>query len=67
LFEELPAGERRTVRDRSGVPVQLGPLGETAYIVHDYLQYQDSASTLEAKRADERLRKPFQRVRRNSA
>jgi hypothetical protein len=57
LFEELPAGERKTVRDRSGVPVQLGPLGETAYIVHDYLQYQDSASTLEAKRADERLRK----------
>jgi hypothetical protein len=53
----LPAGESKTVRDRAGNVVTLGPLSEETYVVHDYLDYQDSSLTLSQRRADERLRK----------
>jgi hypothetical protein len=44
LFEELPAGETRSMTDEDGNLVTVGPLPENAYIVHDYLDYNPSSA-----------------------
>jgi hypothetical protein len=56
LFELLPAGETRTVRIRD-VRVKYGPFDEDAYIVHDYLEFNEARQEAEERRAKETKRK----------
>lgn len=57
LFETLPAGETRDGTDRHNFTVTVGPLDEDAYIVHDFLEYNDSSAYLRARRASDAARK----------
>jgi hypothetical protein len=56
LFELLPAGETRATRVRE-VRVKYGPLDEDAYIVHDYLEFNEARQEAEERRAKEAKRK----------
>jgi hypothetical protein len=56
LFELLPAGETRTTRVRE-VRIKYGPLDEDAYIVHDYLEFNEAHQEAEERRAKEAKRK----------
>ena len=56
LFELLPAGETRTIRVRE-VRVKYGPLDEDAFIVHDYLEFNEARQEAEDRRAKEAKRK----------
>ena len=71
LFELLPAGERTTVkvtRVRKGAPVEVkvthGPLAEDAYIVHDYLEYNEARQEAEERRRSDAERKTRERGKR---
>jgi len=63
LFEHLPAGDTRTVeveartKHAGAHSVQLGPLPEDAYLVHDFLDYNPSSVEVEARRAADAQRK----------
>jgi hypothetical protein len=65
LYELLPAGESKRVRVRD-VTVRFGPLDEDAYIVHDYLEFNEARCEAEARRAREAKRKADARARRGS-
>jgi hypothetical protein len=64
LLEELPAGERKRVkvtRIKKGKPVEIavthGPVGEAAYIVHDYLEFNEARCEAEERRRSDAERK----------
>jgi hypothetical protein len=57
LFEALPAGETRAGTDRHGFTVTIGPVDEDTYIVHDFLEYNDSSAYLRDRRARDAARK----------
>jgi hypothetical protein len=63
LFDPLPAGQTRTLTDTKGFSVTVGPLGEDAYLVHDYLVYNDSSAYLSERRRKEAVRKAEQRAK----
>jgi len=65
LFDELPAGEVLTLDDGKGFAVQIGPLDEDAYVVHDFLDHNPSSAYLADKRRRDSERKS-QRRRRES-
>lgn len=72
LFEKLEAGARTTVkveRVRKGAPVEVrvayGPLAEDAYLVHDYLEFNEARQEAQERRRAEKERKT--RERRKSA
>jgi hypothetical protein len=56
LFERLPAGETRTLRIRD-MRVKYGPLDEDAFIVHDYLEFNEARQEAEERRSKEAKRK----------
>lgn len=57
LFESLPAGERRELRAQRGPEVVVGPFREDVHLVHDYLDYNDSAAYLADRRTADAERK----------
>ncbi|HET7305319.1 MAG TPA: hypothetical protein VFJ12_12320, partial [Segeticoccus sp.] len=57
LFEPLPAGETREATDTKGFKVTIGPLDEDSFIVHDFLDYNDSSAYLADRRARDAARK----------
>lgn len=57
LFEPLAAGEVRLLVDSKGNEITVGPLDEDSYIVHDYLEYNDSSLVLRARREKDAARK----------
>lgn len=56
LFELLPAGETKTIRIRD-IRVKYGPLDEDAYLIHDYLDYNEARQEAEERRTREAKRK----------
>jgi len=65
LFHRIPAGESLTVTDRDGntLALQSPYAGEEAWVVHDYLQYNDSSVQRETALAWDRKRKELERDR----
>jgi uncharacterized Zn finger protein (UPF0148 family) len=68
LLERLPAGEARAVtiverEPRHGVhrAVEVGPFEHETLLIHDFLEYNESAAEGEARREKERERKAEQR------
>lgn len=65
LFEHVPSGESRAVVDRDGNEIVLEDRlgGQEAWIVHDYLVYNDSSVQRSTTRAWDRKRKELERDR----
>ena len=57
LFDVLLAGEVRDLNTKRGPDVAVGPFDDDCYLVHDYLDYNDSAEYLEARRRADAERK----------
>jgi len=57
LFDLLPAGEIREVRDSDGNWITLGPFSEDRYVVHDFLDRHESSVQLRARRDADAARK----------
>jgi hypothetical protein len=61
LFHRLEAGETRVVVDKGDNEITLGPCGEVAFVVHDFLNFNPSSVQLDARRKDDRVRKASER------
>lgn len=57
LFDVLPAGEQRQACDQKGWEVVLGPFEHDRYIVHDFLDFNDSSAYLADRRRRDAERK----------
>lgn len=57
LFDVLPAGETVELPVKRGPAITVGPFDEDRYLVHDYLDHNDSSAYLQARRAADSERK----------
>lgn len=57
LFDLLTAGEIREIQPKRGEIVTVGPFAEDVYLVHDYLQHNDSSRYLGERRRRDSERK----------
>jgi hypothetical protein len=65
LYEELPARTTKRITVR-GLRITYGPLDEVAYIVHDYLEFNEAKCEAEERRRKEAERKAAARARKGS-
>ena len=68
MLEELPAGEKLTIkatRVKRGKQVEIkvthGPLDELAYVVHDYLEFNEARQEADERRRSDAERKTKER------
>lgn len=57
LFDLLTTGEIREIQPKRGEIVTVGPFAEDVYLVHDYLQHNDSSAYLGQRRRKDSERK----------
>jgi hypothetical protein len=57
FLEDLPTGETTHGTDTKGCTVEIGPRDEPAYVVHDYLDFNDSSAYLAERRRKDAQRK----------
>ena len=67
LLELLPNGQVARLVDRRGELVEVGPVPEDSYLIHDYLQFNPSRKEVEERREKERLKKIEQRMSRGDS